>query len=62
VTREDRIRAAEAELFWTAGVAVEETFVDLARAGGCSPSTFLVTGCPTPSSTGAATSASRRAV
>ena len=33
MTLEDRIRAAEAELFSTAGVAVEETFLDLARTG-----------------------------
>jgi pimeloyl-ACP methyl ester carboxylesterase len=33
MTLEDRIRAAEAELFSAAGVAVDETFVDLARTG-----------------------------
>jgi pimeloyl-ACP methyl ester carboxylesterase len=33
VTLEDRVRAAEAELFATAGVSVDETFLDLARTG-----------------------------
>jgi pimeloyl-ACP methyl ester carboxylesterase len=33
MTLEDRIRAAEAELFSVAGVAVEETFLDLTRTG-----------------------------
>ena len=33
MTLEDRIRGAEAELFATAGVSVDETFLDLARTG-----------------------------
>ena len=97
MTLEDRIRAAEAELFSTTGVSVDETFLDLARTGlrvrllshgsgppllllhgvslsaavwaplfgalpgrRCSRSTFRVTGCRTPSSTGAVRSASTR--